>query len=368
MTTVEIGCVVDPVEKWNPKREGDGTFIYVDISSIDRRTKAVSAPSLIDAVEAPSRARQLIAAGDVLVSTVRPNLNAVAYVKPELDGATASTGYCVLRPRPSELDGRYLFHWVRAVPFIAHLVQRVTGSSYPAVSDKIVKATPIPLPPIKEQERIAAVLDAAEALQEKRRQALVKLDILTQSVFVDMFGFDKICDVADRGWRVVQLHDVCKPKQWPTIKKTEMTQSGFPVYGANGVIGRYHSFNHAEPTILIGCRGTCGVINMCESRSWVTGNAMALNDLETSQVEPVYMVHALRADGLKAAITGTSQPQITQTSLRRIRIPLPPIEEQRRFGAIEIKIEQSRARQRNQLIQLDDLLASLQQRAFRGEL
>ena len=171
MRTVEIGSVVDPVKKWNPRREGVGAFTYVDISSIDQGAKTVSLPSSVNAAEAPSRARQLIAAGDVLVSTVRPNLNAVAYASPELDGATASTGYCVLRPRPGHLDGRYLFHWVRAVPFIAHLVQRATGASYPAVSDKIVKAAPIPLPSMEEQRRIAAVLDAAEALRDRHLSA-----------------------------------------------------------------------------------------------------------------------------------------------------------------------------------------------------
>lgn len=157
------------------------------------------------------------------------------------------------------------------------------------------------------------------------------------------------------GWKTVQLHEVCRPKQWQTIKKSEMTEAGFPVYGANGTIGRYHSFNHAKPTILIGCRGSCGAINVCEPNSWVTGNAMALEDLDTSRVDFDFMVYALKADGLREAITGTSQPQITQTSLKRVQLLLPPLEEQRRIAGVLHAAEALRAKRRQALAKLDSL-------------
>lgn len=136
------------------------------------------------------------------------------------------------------------------------------------------------------------------------------------------------------GWREVALHEISRPRQWQTIPMSSLTDEGHLVYGANGVIGRYHSFNHAERTILIGCRGTCGVVNVSEPNSWVTGNAMALDELDTSSVDLGYLVHALRKDGLQRAVTGSSQPQITQTSLKRITIPLPPIDEQRHIAEV----------------------------------
>ncbi len=182
MRIVEIGDLVDSVAKWNPKRDGTGTFTYVDISSVDQARKIIGKPTTVDAAQAPSRARQLLVTGGVLVSTVRPNLNAVAYVCPELDGATASTGFCVLRPRPSDLDGRFLFHWVRTDPFIGYLTRLATGASYPAVSDKTVKSAPIPLPPMEEQRRISGVLDEVEALRSKHHQALALLDTLFPSI------------------------------------------------------------------------------------------------------------------------------------------------------------------------------------------
>lgn len=161
------------------------------------------------------------------------------------------------------------------------------------------------------------------------------------------------------GWKSVGLHDICKPKQWKTISTSQLTDNGYLVYGANGPIGRYHSFNHEAPTILIGCRGTCGAVTVSEPRSWVTGNAMALDDLDSTVVNLRYLVQALRADGLKAAVTGTSQPQITQESLRRISIPLPPIEEQRRIAAILDAADALRAKRRQALEKLDTLTQSI---------
>lgn len=184
-----IGDLVEPISSWTPERDDrDGGFTYIDLSAVDQDAKAITAARVLPCSEAPSRARQLVRAGDVLVSTVRPNLNGVAVVPPELDGATASTGFCVLRPNPRELDGRYLYHWVRSPHFIRDMVRKATGANYPAVSDRIIRETTFPVPPPPQQRRIAEILDRADALRAKRRAALKKLDELTQSIFLDMFG------------------------------------------------------------------------------------------------------------------------------------------------------------------------------------
>ncbi|MBS0533262.1 MAG: restriction endonuclease subunit S, partial [Proteobacteria bacterium] len=138
--------------------------------------------------EAPSRARQLVKCGDVLVSTVRPNLNGVAPVTAEYDGVTASTGFCVLRPKATKLASNYLMHWVCSPQFVDSMVKQATGASYPAVSDRIVKGSLIPLPPLDEQRRIAAILDKADALRLKRMRAIELVDTFTQSIFFELFG------------------------------------------------------------------------------------------------------------------------------------------------------------------------------------
>jgi len=161
-------------------------------------------------------------------------------------------------------------------------------------------------------------------------------------------------------WPTVSLFDICNPKQWPTIPQTAFVERGYPVYGANGKIGYYTEFNHAKPTVLITCRGaTCGTINVCEPKSYVTGNAMALDDLDESRVSARFLVHALRNGSLAQAISGTAQPQITLQGLTAILIPQPPIDIQRRIAEILDKADVLRAKRRAALAQLNTLSQSI---------
>ena len=160
-------------------------------------------------------------------------------------------------------------------------------------------------------------------------------------------------------WPRVQLHQICKPKQWPTISKSDMTDEGYPVFGANGVIGFYDQYNHEEATVLVGCRGSCGTVQVCTPKSWVTGNAMALDDLDTDRADQRYLVYALKVDGLQSAVTGTSQPQITQTTLKRVEIPLPPLEEQKRIASILDAANELRIKRQQAIDQLDTLTQAI---------
>lgn len=219
---VPIQQLVDTVTNWNPlKAEAEAVFTYIDLSAVDQDTKSIVAANEVTCAEAPSRARQLVASGDVLVSTVRPNLNGVALVPDEFHGATASTGFCVIRPKPSQLDSRYIYHWVRSPAFVSEMISLATGASYPAVSDKIILGSRIPLPPLLEQRRIAAILDQADALRAKRREALAQLDHLTQAIFVEMFG-----------------DPVTNPKGWPLIPTGLLSdvQGGLQVTSARSAL------------------------------------------------------------------------------------------------------------------------------------
>lgn len=140
-----IGDVCERVETWNPAgAAGDDRFLYLDLGSIDQNEKRFNLPGPIPRVEAPSRARQRVREGDVLVSTVRPYLNGVAVVPDVPADATGSTGFAVLRPREGETTTSFLFSVVRSQKFIDAMIRQSTGASYPAVSDKIVKSFHLP--------------------------------------------------------------------------------------------------------------------------------------------------------------------------------------------------------------------------------
>ena len=132
----EIGDLVTNIKKWDPRAcSSNEPFEYIDITSINQKTKCIETTQKIIPSKAPSRARQLVKANDVIISTVRPNLNAVAQIPITLEGATASTGFTILRCKPKELCNRYLYHWVRNPIFVRKMVKRATGANYPAVSE-----------------------------------------------------------------------------------------------------------------------------------------------------------------------------------------------------------------------------------------
>ena len=166
----------------------DGLIDYVDISSVDNAEKRIVSTQCVSAKEAPSRAKQLLEVGDILVSTVRPNLNAVAMVEQQTDNLlVGSTGYCVLRCSDI-VDKRYVFYFCQSPYFVDDMTSQATGASYPAVSSGIVKSSTIPHHPIEVQKQIADRLDKVSELIALRKEQLEKLDQLVKSRFIELFG------------------------------------------------------------------------------------------------------------------------------------------------------------------------------------
>jgi type I restriction enzyme S subunit len=139
----------------------------------------------------------------------------------------------------------------------------------------------------------------------------------------------------------------------------EMKEKGFPVYGANGRIGYTDKFTHERPTILIGCRGSCGTVHITEPQSYANGNAMALDALNESQVDIRFLARFLEHRGFRDVTTGTSQPQIIRENLIRVQVPVPPLPEQRRIAEILDKAGALQAKRRAALAKLDTLSQSI---------
>jgi type I restriction enzyme S subunit len=146
---------VDRVEQGEP---GPSAVPYIDIGSIDRDLKRVGPTEKVTGAKAPTRARQWVKSGDVLVSLTRPNLNAVAMVSAELDGAVASTGFDVLRPEG--VLPEWVFNRVRSQVFVSDVCKGVQGVVYPAIRPADVRRHDLPIPPVQEQRRIVDAIDS----------------------------------------------------------------------------------------------------------------------------------------------------------------------------------------------------------------
>ena len=250
------------------------------------------------------------------------------------------------------------------------------------VNKAIFTELEVPLPSVAEQERIVAeikrwfaLIDIIEYeksdLQETIKQTKSKiLDLAIHGKLVPQDPTDEparellkrinpkaeiACDNAQygklpKGWCLLPLLSLCDCYQPKTISMSQLDENGaYPVYGANGVIGRYNQYNHREQEILLTCRGaTCGEVNKSESYSWINGNAMVLHPLFGINKDFIYyLAHTFKKhDGL---ISGTAQPQITRINLGKLFIGLPPLNEQHRIVA---KIEEL-------FVQLDNIALSL---------
>ncbi len=186
--TNAIKEVVLKNEKVNPGKDFPTLqFIYVDISSVNSIKGKIISTSEILGANAPSRAQQKIKTGDLLVSTVRPNLNAVALVPETLDGQICSTGFCILRADRTKILPEYLFIISRSGYFIDSLVKVAKGASYPAVSNKDITSLKIQVPPIELQNKFANIYKQIEQIREYQNQSKQKIDnffnVLMQKAF-----------------------------------------------------------------------------------------------------------------------------------------------------------------------------------------
>lgn len=386
-----IGDLIEPIRTWNPLREtSQGSFVYVDLSTVDYSSKEIVGARSLPYSEAPSRARQLISAGDVLVSTVRPNLNGVARVSKSLSGATASTGFCVLRPRADILDSSYLFHWVKTSMFVNEMVRNATGASYPAVSDRIVMASIIPLPPLAEQKRIAGILDKAEELRAQRRHSLARLDSLAQSIFLEMFG-DPVRN--EKGWENRILSDIIQKGDtinYGVVQPGDNVEAGVPLIrvgdlsngGVNSqelkqidpvIESRYKRSRLRGDEILVSCVGSIGIVALADLSLVGFNIARAIARIPLAdKADRLFMAEYLRTEFVQQYFTRelrtVSQPTLNIKQISETSVILPPLPLQQEFARRVAVVERLKEEGKASLATLDTLFLSLQQRAFSGRL
>ncbi|MGH7801241.1 MAG: restriction endonuclease subunit S [Thermodesulfobacteriota bacterium] len=232
---MRLGEVCISTENRDPRTTPDLLFRYVDISGVDNRLKRIIKTHTILWNDAPSRARQIIKANDVLVATTRPNLNAVALVPEELNNEICSTGICVLRPT-EVINSLFLFFFVQSKYFIDTISGsgQVRGMLYPAVTDKQVRNVYIPLPPLHEQNRIAAKLqELMEEVERARTACEKKLEAakaLPAAYLREVFESEEA-----KKWERKRLGEVCEYNSGVWGDEPDSSSLCYPVLRSNNI-------------------------------------------------------------------------------------------------------------------------------------
>lgn len=385
-----IAECVRKVSQIAPVSDPNGQFLYVDLSSVDKDEKRIvwDAVQQLSWEEAPTRARQIVNAGDILVSTVRPNLNGVAQLEPSCEGAIASTGFCVLRANPGVLDPRYLFHWLCSPRFIAEMVKLATGASYPAVSDRIIHESLIPLPSdVSEQRRIAAILDKADAIRKKRRKALKLADEFLHSAFLHMFG-DPVANPkgwqfsplgerlefmtsGSRGWAAHYAAEGARFLRIQNVGKNRLLLDDIAYVAAPDTAEAKRTQVRAGDLLIsiTADLGRTAVVPEHFGEGYINQH-LAL--LRLRDIEPLFASAWLQSAHGKLQFDrlnrGGVKAGLNFEDLRSLQVALPPRNMQKDFAAIVLRVEQLQMRHVLAEREAGELFGSLAQKAFSGQL
>ena len=215
-----------------------------------------------------------------------------------------------------------------------HQIRRIAqGTKIYSINSKNFSECYIGIPSKEEQKKIATLLRLIDERIVTQNKIIDKLQSLIKGLRVSLMQIEN--------GNIVHLGEIARIYQPQTISSTELTEDGFLVYGANGIIGKYKEYNHKTEQICITCRGnTCGMVNYTKPMSWITGNAMVINtDEHQNKVCKRYLYHYLSAYNFNSIISGSGQPQIVRTPLEQLKVTLPTFLEQKQKATFLDKIQ-----------------------------
>lgn len=312
-------CEINAENKNPTLAFGDDEFIYIDISSVENGTGKVDFSNKIKGTDAPSRAKRAVKKGDILFSTVRPNLKAYGYVEREdCDCCVASTGFAVISAKSMVLS-KYVYYMLYSEPVQTQLSSMMGKGAYPSVNQKDVSQIQIPLPSLSIQEDFVAELDSYQKIIDGARQIVENY---------------KPSIPISSSWEVIPLLNLCEnldSKRIP-ITSSDRETGDVPYYGASGIVDYVKDYIFDEPLLLISEDGanllarSTPIAFSISGKTWVNNHAHVLkfNNIYTQRFVEFYINQV----DISQYITGAAQPKLSQANLNKICIPCPNIEVQ----------------------------------------
>lgn len=362
-----------------------GTRPYLATGGLDDDASLMPEPVTYE--ERPSRADLTVQPGDVCFARMQGTEKILEFDADHAD-LILSTGFAVLRPMPDKLYPRFLRHWLRTREFQSSKDQLCSGATQKAITNEKIEQLTIPLPRIDEQRRIAEILDRAEALRTKRRAAIAQLDILTQAIFLDLFGDPTM---NPKGWPMLPFGEVCESRLGKMLDQKQQTGKHLRPYLRNANVQWFHfdlttvfkmdfdasareAFRLQNGDLLICEGGEPGRAAIWRGQLAECYYQKALHRARPKKIlaNPEYLAWLLfflsNWGGLGDHVTSATIAHLTGEKLKAMRIPLPPLDLQREFARRVAAVDKLKAAHRASLAEMDALFASLQHRAFRGEL
>ena len=387
--TRALGDVILKTPTTDPKKTPDVKFLYVDVSGVSNKTLEITTAEELLGKDAPSRARRIVSAGDIIFATVRPTLRRIAIVPEYLDGQVVSTGYFVFKPN-SEVFNRYLYYFLQTETFMGKMQRLQAGASYPAVNDTQVKGQPISYPPIPEQQRIVAILDQAFADIEKAR-ANAEQNLKNARELFDSY-LQQVFSQRGEGWEVKTLNEIADVQYGYTDKSTE--EGDFRYVRITDIDKNGELISENKKYIKHSKEAAHFVVqdkDLLMARTGATfAKVLLYNDYEPS-VFASYLIKIKFKGNVKNELywyfsktsnywqqaeelkSGAAQPHFNGAALKQVIFCYPKsLEEQetliQSFKVLSMETKKLEAIYYGKINALDELKKSLLQKAFSGEL
>lgn len=384
--TCQLGDLLDfRNEIVHPKDKPEGPSIFVGLEHIERDTGVRVGAERIDLSELTGR-RARFYAGDIVYGYLRPYLNKVWIA--EFDGICSVDQY-VFMVRPG-VDRDYIARFLRSDQFLQTAPIDSTPGQLPRIRSGEIAATPIALPPLGDQRRIAGILERADSLRRKRKRGLDLFDSLSQSIFLEMFGRpgDPASAIKQRPLgELAELINGDRSSNYPSgddivgsgilfLNTTNITPEGLDLGVANYITAeKFASLTRGKLVprdIVITLRGSLGQTAIFENAGDTGFINAQMMIIRPKEVEAGYLLQALQLEDMLAHFkkigSGSAVPQLTAKQMSELKIPLPDLESQRSFERRRQTIRSVRTLAMRESRHLDSLFSSLQFRAFSGQL
>lgn len=334
--------------------------------------------------------------GDVLVARMPEPLGRACIFPGDSKRSVTVVDVCIIRPNPEHNDARWLMHCLNAPVCRNQMADFATGTTRTRISRGNLTKIKIPLPPLEEQRRIAEILDRAEELRSKRREAIAQIDTLTQSIFLEMFGdpvrnpktwkrlpFAELLTNIDSGWSPICLDHPVSGEEWGVLKLGAVTRCEYNPTENKALPPSVEPDPDLEVKrgdLLFTRKNTyelvaaCALVRETPPRLMMSDLIFRFRLRADTGVNPCFLhqllIYPTKRRNIQKLAGGSasSMPNISKAKLQTTLIEVPPLPLQQEFAHRAEAVEKLKAAHRASLSELDALFASLQHRAFRGEL
>ncbi|UPQ82215.1 restriction endonuclease subunit S [Pseudomonas knackmussii] len=329
---------------WNQTEYSDEGVPVVRVTDIKKETVDLSACKFLPKSSLGKYARHTLRAGDLVICTVGSHptqpgsvVGRAAVVPASADGALLNQNAVCIRSSSPDVDQSWLGYLGRSQDFHDYIISCARGSaSQVRMAIGLLKEMPVKVPPLCVQQRIAGVLSAYDELIENSQRRIKILESMARSLYREWFVHFRFPGHANhpyvvsslgeipQGWEVKSLLELTKVNYGKNLPSKKLADDGaHPVYGAAKIIGRYTEYTREQRTIICGCRGSVGEMQITEPQCFVTNNSFTFDPVHSDNF--FWLFHTLKERGLRDVVGGAAQPQITLEGISSVELVTPPL-------------------------------------------